>query len=126
ACCQRFLRTEISGLEEPALLYMPEGPAVARRRVLERRADLVDRPTMLPAAQRSVGPNAGSPPALGIEQGRPRRHEPAFDEQAEGDARLFALVGSGAHRARVERKRRIDPLARDLRIGVFALDPDPP
>ena len=42
---------------------------------------------------------------------RARRHHAAFDQQAEGDARLAALVGHHRHRAFVERQGRVDPLA---------------
>src|SRR5690348_4212995 len=104
---------------------MPEGPAVARRGVLERCSDLVDRPAVRPAAERTIGTDAGSPAAPGIDQARSCRNKAAFHEQPERDARLVALVGDRAHRAFVERQRRIDALAGDLHVCAFALDTDP-
>ena len=40
--------------------------------------------------------------------------------------RLLALLGDGADRAFVEREVGSDALARNLYIGLFALDADPP
>ena len=66
-------------------------------------------PDLPVALDRAVGADVRLPAALGVGQHRPRRHHPAFDQQAERDARRRALVGHHRHRAFVERQRRVDP-----------------
>src|SRR3954451_5054092 len=119
------LSERVKRLQRTAILDVPEGPAIARRRVLERGSDLVDRAAVRAARKRAVRAYAGDPAALRIKELRPGRHEATFYQQTEGDTRLLALVGHCLHRTLVERKHRIDPLAGDLDIGTFALDPDP-
>ncbi len=77
------------------------------------------------ARDRSVRANARRPPPLRIRQHRARGHEPALDQKAEGNARRRPLVGRDLHRALVERKAGVDPLAGHFDVGRLALDPDP-
>src|SRR5689334_7235715 len=92
----------IERLQSAAALDVPEGPAVARRRTLERGADLVDRAGMAATRNRAVGAHRGSPATLGVGEVRPWRDHSAFHQEAEGDARLLPLVGDCLHRAFVE------------------------
>src|SRR6185369_9213580 len=122
---EMLLPERIERLQCAALRDVPEGPAVARRRALQRGTDLVDRARMRVAGDRAVGADRCGPAAPGIGQPGAGRHEAAFDQHAEGDARLLAPVGDGLHRTLIERQGRGNPLARNLHIGRLALDPDP-
>ena len=78
---EMLLPQGVERLQRAALLDVPEGPAVARRRALKRRADLVDRARLRAAGDRAVGADRRRPAALGVGQHRPRRDQPAFDQQ---------------------------------------------
>ena len=108
------------------LLDMPEGPAVARRRALQRGADLVDRAGVRVADDRAVGADASPSSAAwrrsACVPGGTSPLSTSTPNATRGWSRLsgtvrIALSSSGS----VE----CDPLARDLDIGRFALDPDP-
>src|SRR3546814_11869133 len=99
-------------------------PAIAARRALYARADLVDQPRRLALAiEAAIDAHHRLPAAFGIGQHRPRRDHPAFDQRAEGDARC----GFGRHhrlyRALVERPRHLDALPRRPAIITPPLDP---
>ena len=81
--------------QRPTLLDVPEGPAVARWRALQRGADLVNRTRMRFANDRAVGPHRGRPAPLGVRQPRAGANQPIFDQHTEGDPRLVALEASG-------------------------------
>src|SRR5512139_3338640 len=99
-----FLPQHVDQLEAAFVLDMPEGPAIARRRTLKRRADLVDRTRMSVAGNRTIGVDRREPAALRVSQDRTWRNHPAFDQQAECDSWLAALVGHDRHGAFIERK----------------------
>src|SRR3954453_6288834 len=120
-----LLPENIQRLNPSTRLDMPEGPAVARGRGLERGANLVDRPGVRLAGDRAVGTHFGSPAALRIRQTASGRDKPDLHQHAERNARLLALVGYGSHGALVERQGRSDPLLRDLHISRLTLDADP-
>src|SRR3546814_14227269 len=94
-------------------------PAIAARRALYARADLVDRPRRLALAiEAAIDAHHRLPAAFGIGQHRPRRDHPAFDQRAEGDARCGFGRHHRLHRALVERQRPLDALQRDRqRLG---------
>src|SRR4051794_18807588 len=109
-------------------LDVPEGPAVAGRRALHRRADLVDRAAMLAQrirrGQRAVGAHAGAMAPAGIAQHRAGLQQARLDQHAERDARLAALAGLGRDILGSERLDTGDALAGDRGIGLVALEAD--
>src|SRR3546814_18082508 len=70
---------------------MPEGPAVARGRALQLRAELVDRAGMAAVAEdRTVGPEAGAPAAPGVGE---RRGEIGVTSGGEGECEYVEVSG---------------------------------
>ncbi|MPL60869.1 hypothetical protein SDC9_06431 [bioreactor metagenome] len=103
---------------------MPVGPAVARGRALEMGADLMDRALHVIADERAIGADLGlEAVADGIEFLARAQHA-AFDQLAEGHARLGAFRGGGLERFLVELAHFLEPLQRHLAIGFLALDAD--
>ena len=66
----------VDGFQPVPILIMPEGPAVARRRALELRAEAMDRAGSLAAEQGAVGADRRDEAALAVEQQRTRRDQP--------------------------------------------------
>src|SRR3546814_12002931 len=65
---------------------MPEGPAVARGRALQRRAELVDRAGLAAVAEeRTVGADGGAPAAPGVGERRAGLQIGILDQYAERD-----------------------------------------
>src|SRR5690606_12590374 len=62
------LPQRVDRLDLAFVLDVPEGPAVAARRALQRLADAVDRAGLAPADDRAVGAHGGGPAALLVEQ----------------------------------------------------------
>src|SRR3546814_5712750 len=68
---------------------MPEGPAVARGRALQRRAELVDRAGLAAVAEeRTVGADGGAPAAPGVGERRAGLQIGILDQYAERDLEI--------------------------------------
>jgi hypothetical protein len=84
----------VQRLQRAVTLEMPEGPAVAGRRVLHQRADLVDRAAQLARHHRAVRRHHRGHPALPVVQAGAGRQQPALHQAAERDARRVARGGA--------------------------------
>ena len=104
---------------------MPEGPAVARGRVLDLGAHAVDRTGILAHGQAAIGAHDGLPAALLVGQHGARRQPARFHQRAERHLGRSALALHGLERAFVERQGQLDALVGDLDIAVLALAADP-
>src|SRR3546814_5129323 len=105
---------------------MPEGPAVARGRSVQRRAELVVRAVLAAVAEeRTVGADGGAPAAPGVGERRAGLQIGILDQYAERD--LGPAPGALHRRQRrfVERERGGDPIFGGGDIIIFALDPPP-
>src|SRR3546814_9726847 len=101
---------------------VPEGPAVAARRALHPRADLVDRSRGLALAiEAAVDAHLRLPAALRIGQHRSRRDQPAFDQSAERDARRSFRSHHRLHRALVERSEEHTSELQSLMRSSYAV-----
>src|SRR5689334_17784241 len=70
-------------------LDVPEHPAVAARRVLQRLADAVDRARLSPAGDRAVGAHGRLPAPLLVEDLGARLEQAGLDQLAERNARCI-------------------------------------
>ena len=122
-CC----RKASSGFERAALVDVPEGPAVARRRALQRRADLVDRARMRARkrSSRRRGPSRSSG-AWRRSASLPGGTSPLSTSTPNATRGCVALVGApSASRFRRAAGSSAIRSRATFDVGRLALDADP-
>src|SRR3546814_11129366 len=103
---------------------MPEGPAVARGRALQRRAELVDRAGLAAVAEeRTVGADGGAPAVPGVGERRAGLPIGILDQYAERDLWPAPWALHSRQRRFVERQRGGAPHLLCGAIILFALPP---